>query len=284
MLGLINPKAGSSEPLDTVREKFLARGFEGTFVEPTDPDDANRLVRLHRGEVDAIVVGGGDGSIAAILPSVLEAGLPIAVLPYGTANDFARTLDLPKDVDAVCAMLTASHTRRIDVGRIGERYFINTVAGGLPAQAASRLTADLKHKLGMFAAISLIPTLLRTRRATYVTVRGESIEFQAHCTALLIGNGRYTGGVPVRYENMDDGRLHLTICRAQSLPELMSVALSALLGRLPADWNVIERTSPWFEIETARSFDLAVDGDVVARAPARASVLPGALEVFAQQA
>jgi len=280
VIGIVNPAAAHGKSLEAVREHLLKRGFSGEFLAPKDSDEANRFVRERASAADAILVGGGDGSIAALVPSILETKLPLAVVPLGTANDFARSLDLPHDLDEICDMLVAGYSRRVDVGRIGEQYFINTIAGGLPAQAAIGLTSRLKARLGMFAAVALIPKLVRTAKAVRVTVRGESIAFTTTSLALLVGNGRYVGGIPVRYEAVDDGLLHLTICRARSFPELLSVAFSALLRRLPQDWNVIDLSSPWFEIQTAKPWKIAVDGDVTATTPLRAEVLPGAVEVF----
>src|SRR4051812_19186273 len=86
---------------------------EAPLGEGPGPSD---LIRRPRGRVDLVVVGGGDGTVSAAAEGLLEAGLPLGVLPLGTANDLARTLGLPTGLAAACRVIAAGHTRRVDLG------------------------------------------------------------------------------------------------------------------------------------------------------------------------
>src|SRR5699024_8589490 len=79
-------------------------------------------IRRHRDRIDRIIVAGGDGSVNRALAPVLESGLPLGVVPLGTANDLARTLELPGDASEACGVIAAGHTHRIDVGRVNNHH------------------------------------------------------------------------------------------------------------------------------------------------------------------
>lgn len=226
------------------------------------------------------MVGGGDGSVSAVLGPLLEAHLPLGVLPLGTANDFARSLGVADLEDAIDA-IAGGRTRTVDVGTCNGRPFLNALAIGLPAAAADALTADLKRRLGMFAAAAVLPRILARGRSFEVTVDDAAGETRVPAAiAVLASARRYVGGVPVRYERLDDGRLYVTVARARSAWEVLSILVSALLRRLPEDWNVTERTSQGCRIRTSRTLDVAVDGDVALATPVEIGVLPHALRVF----
>lgn len=83
-------------------------------------------------------MAGGDGSIAPAAAAAASAGIPLAVIPAGTANDFARELDLPRDIEEACRLAAAGReTRSLDLGRMGERPFVNIASAGLAPVAAS---------------------------------------------------------------------------------------------------------------------------------------------------
>lgn len=118
-LVLHNAKARQGEQaLVPVRERLAAGGLLVT-VEPFEslPEIARDVTRLHQ-TADIIVVCGGDGSISSAAPAVIESGLPLGIIPAGTANDLARTLSIPLDFAAAADAIVESHSRRIDVGMV----------------------------------------------------------------------------------------------------------------------------------------------------------------------
>jgi YegS/Rv2252/BmrU family lipid kinase len=281
VLAIVNRQAGNMQAAacDFIAE-LRARGFEVATVEPQTSDDACRAIREEAHRIVGVVIGGGDGSISSALPALLETGLPLGVIPLGTANDFARSLGLESSIDRACAAIDAGKLREVDVGEVNGRPFLNAVAIGMPAQAAAELTSKLKRRLGMFATVALIPKLLRRTRAFRFEIDDGADVLRQSGIALLIGNGRYRGGIPVVYDGVDDGMLHAIACRARSVWELASVVFSALLRRLPEDWNVLERSAAHFVVTTSRPMEISVDGDIAGRTPLDLKVLPGALRVF----
>src|SRR3712207_6143705 len=74
------------------------------------------LIRAYRGRVDLVIVGGGDGTLNAAVDGLVDAQLPLGILPLGTANDLARTLGIPTDLAAACQVIAAGQRRQIDLG------------------------------------------------------------------------------------------------------------------------------------------------------------------------
>jgi YegS/Rv2252/BmrU family lipid kinase len=263
-----------------VESRLLALFPNGKVVHPHDPVEAIAAVEARDPGTDAIFVGGGDGSISSILAPLLAAGLPLGVLPLGTANDFSRSIGI-EDVDAALAAFEGGSVRAVDVGEANGRLFLNTIAIGLPAAAARGLTSELKKRLGMFAAAAVIPKILRRGRSFSVTIEDDRGTLEvANCIAVLAGSGRYIGGFPVAYDQLEDGALHLVVARARSWSEAFSILASALVRRLPDDWNVTERATPACTLRTSRPLDVAVDGDIAFKTPVELRVRAGALRVF----
>jgi diacylglycerol kinase (ATP) len=280
-LVILNAKASGTAAAKDLETRLSAAFPQLVIVRPAEPAEAVDAIRSRDPAVDAIVVGGGDGSISSVLAPIVESGLPLGVLPLGTANDFARSIGVP-DLDTAFAAMQGGKLRSIDVGEANGRLFLNTIAIGLPAAAARGLTGELKKRLGMFAAVAVIPKILRRGRAFSVEIEDDAGRLAVEsCIAVLAGVGRYVGGFPVAYDDLDDGDLHLVAARARSWWEAFSIVGSALLRRLPNDWNVAERATPSCTIRTQRPLDVAVDGDVDFKTPVELKVRAGALHVFA---
>src|SRR5690606_17762447 len=114
---LRNPSAsGGDVALDDALSLLRDVGIESHVHTPESAEHMRFLIRAGARAVDAVIIGGGDGTVNAALKAVLESGLPLGVLPLGTANDLARTLGIPSDPAEACALIASCATRTIDVG------------------------------------------------------------------------------------------------------------------------------------------------------------------------
>src|SRR5690606_36895097 len=94
------------------------------------------LVRRAAESAEIVVIGGGDGTLSSTLPVFMETGRTMGVLPLGTANDLARSLEIPLDPLLAAEMLATGDVKRIDLGEVNGRPFCNAVSVGFPAQVA----------------------------------------------------------------------------------------------------------------------------------------------------
>jgi diacylglycerol kinase family enzyme len=156
-----NSRSGAGDRVEDAERLLRGSGAEverlglEAFCDGPESVDEERLAaeaeRL-RGAVDRIVVAGGDGSIGPAALLALRTELPLAVLPVGTANSFARFLDLPLDLEdaAELAASTDPELRDAEVAEAAGRPFVNVAACGLSVLAADR-ARPLKRRLGVLA-------------------------------------------------------------------------------------------------------------------------------------
>jgi YegS/Rv2252/BmrU family lipid kinase len=283
LLVLFNPRAHSgSDPDvgDAFAEKLREAGFDPVLRRLETEGDAGTAIAAEGAGCDAIVVGGGDGTIRSALPAILKAGLPMGVWPLGTANDFARSIGIESDDDCVAA-LAAWSVRRIDIADVDGHYFVNNATLGLPADAAAHLTSDLKQRLGALATLALLPALWKHARPFAVEIDADGRRERRTIVAALVGNGEYEGGFPIRYSGLADGKLHLAVCRARSRWALIPILFSVATKRMARSRRIETFVAECVTIRTATPKRVTADGDIVAETPATIALHAGALEVFA---
>jgi len=283
VLLIINVKARSGEgSLPAVMAAFAAHGFSVLLPSEDDMRDCAGAIRRMKDEADLIVVGGGDGSLNAAAPGLLEAQLPFGIIPLGTANDLARTLELPATVEAAVEVIAAGHTRRIDVGDVNGHPFFNVASLGLSAELALTLTPENKKRFGPLSyAIAAIRVLSRARPFSAEIISPHS-RARVSTYQIAVGNGLYYGGGMAVHESasIDDHRLHLYSLELAAVWKLLFMAPDFRAGTHGAWQEVRVEDATRFEVRTRRPRPVNADGEIITQTPAVFSIRPGALEVF----
>lgn len=284
VLLLHNAKARrSGEALETVCARLEAGGFAVT-VEPFEnlPEIARDITRLHESS-DAVVVCGGDGSISSAAPAVIESGLPLGIIPAGTANDLARTLSIPLDFAAAADLIVAGQAKRIDVGMVNGHAFFNVASIGLSSELAQKLDPELKKRFGRLSyAVAVMRVMASARRyRARIVEKGSGTRVKTY--QIAVGNGRLYGGGNVVAETaaIDDGRLDLYSLEMPSLWKSVLMARAFRTGTHGAWKEVRTARCVEFDIETRRPMPVNTDGEIVTATPAHFRVLPAAVTVFA---
>ena len=282
-LMLVNSKGTrGNSALDRGLQVLADAGVEAEPHRPSSPEHIPHLIREQAPEADLVILGGGDGTFSFAVDALLEAGRPLGVLPMGNANDFARTLGIPIDCEAACRIIAEAHSRKVDVGCINGTHFLNVASMGLSVRIARRLTRDLKERWGIWAYLGCAWEAIHERRsfAARVTCDGEISVLRS--MQIAVGNGRfYGGGMTIAADaSIDDGRLDL-----YALPRLRWWRLLVLLPILRWGWHrpiesILSLHGEKIDIETGRSLEINVDGEVRATTPAHFAVRRQALEVF----
>src|SRR5687767_10575206 len=260
----------------------LGDRFELVDHGDTDPGELAEVIRSYRGRADLVVLGGGDGTMSAALPALLDLDIPLGVLPVGTANNLARTLDLPKGVRDAAEIIVGGRTRRIDVGRVNDRFFLTTASLGLSVRITEDLTAASKRRWGPLAyGLTAIRSLARaTPFKAEIRFAGQVLE--PYAVQVVVGNGRYYGSAltVAEHARIDDGRLDLYVIESQPRWRLLLLVPALKKGSHAEKEKVVAASSRTFEITTAVPRDIDVDGELATQTPARFSVLPHVLEIF----
>lgn len=284
---LVNPKARrGGEAIDSVVGRLHRGGLDIT-IEPFDafPEIARDIVRL-RESADIIILCGGDGTIASGALAVEECGLPLGIIPLGTANDLARTLGIPMDLTQAADVILAGNTRTIDLGTVNGYAFFNVASMGLSADLAQGLEPKLKKRFGRFGyALAAAKVLFKARPFT-ATIREKGEVTKVKTFQIAVGNGRHYGGGNVieASAEIDDGHLDLYSLELSNVWKLAGMLRSFRSGTHGAWDEVRTARGVEFEIETRKPMPINTDGEIVTSTPAKFLVHPGAIKVFAPPA
>ncbi len=230
-------------------------------------------------KVDVLVAGGGDGTVNEVVNGIFaasaEPGVTMAVLPLGTANDFARSCNIPSG-DPVEALLLAAgeEPTAIDVARINHRFFLNAVIAGLGAKATFRTSERMKRQLrgaayGIAGMLSAFPPT-----AYPVRVRTSDGVEERPLALVAVANGKWAGGVRIAPRaKLNDGLLDLLSVPAFSLAKLPALLADfrTMAYRDPAFVRYEQRE--WVEVEALGEMPISPDGERFCGSEFRISVL-----------
>ncbi|HEX2467230.1 MAG TPA: diacylglycerol kinase family protein [Solirubrobacterales bacterium] len=268
-----NPESGSGEAREVAR-LLRARGADVVELSLDGPPEAVDQ------DVDRVAVAGGDGSVASVAVRAGAAGLPLAVIPVGTANDFARALELPLQVEPACALaLEGQLTRALDLGWMDERPFVNAASVGLSPVAAQR-AQGLKRVLGpvayavgaLRAAASAKPVQCRILGDGKLVHAGPAWQATVACT------GAFGAGAEVDADPRD-GALDVVVIEAGSRWRLVQRASGLRAGTVESQTGVRNARAREVEVQAEGGSGFNVDGELVDTVRARFRVSPHAFGV-----
>jgi diacylglycerol kinase family enzyme len=252
----------------------------------TDPDRLRALLERHGAQVvdhdpERIVVAGGDGTVALGAGRAAELGVPLAVIPAGTANDFARTTGIPLDEEEA-ARLAATGTRleAMELGRMDDRPFVNVASTGL-APAAARRAAPLKRLLGplAYSAGALAAGALERPVEARVVADGEELFHGRAWQVTVACTGAFGGGSEIAEADPHDGWLDLVIVPDGPRAGLARRAIGMRRGTLTQQPGVVHRRAGGL-LTISATAPFNVDGEIVpANGPARFTARRNAFEL-----
>lgn len=253
-------------------------------AEPDTP--AEELVHRARSVGATLVVAaGGDGTVHLVVNALAGTGIRLAVLPMGTANDFARGLGIPTDLTAAAALAARGAGRPIDLGRVNGRYFLNAAHLGLGAETARRANERLKRWLGPLAYVLAALGAWREAAPLELALRSDGQTAVMRASQVLVANGRFFGGGNVAgpTAELDDGLLDVQLVSpelpARALPRLAGALRRGELGAQP---EAIAFRTDRLDVALSRPAPANLDGEVVTLGDRLAfEVVPGAIEVVA---
>ena len=291
---ITNPRSGTAPAAERLEELLSAAGAEvhttpiGELAGENDAglDDAELAGVISklgaRGRPDRVVVAGGDGSIGLAARVAGELGVALAVIPVGTANDFARAYDLPLELDEACALARAPQAaiRHADLGQVGRRTFVNAASAGLSVTAA-RAARPHKQRLGVLAyavgalkaAIGAAPLRCRVLCDAYPCYADAAWQVVVAVTGAF-GGGSEIGGV-----DPADGLLDVAVVPAGSRASLVRRAYGMRSGRLTQQADVAHCRGTVIEVRIDGHPAFNVDGELCHCDPACFRIYPGGFEV-----
>jgi diacylglycerol kinase (ATP) len=268
-----NPGSGSG---DAGRVEQLLRGG-GATVRVFSLEEAGEAARSG---AERLAIAGGDGSIAAAASAAGKAGIPVAVIPAGTANDFAAAAGLPEHLEEACRLAARGERRRpVDVAWLGERPFVNVASAGLPPQAARR-AAGLKGSLGPLAyLLGALAAAARSRPVECALACDGQPLFAGSAWQATVGcSGAFGAGSSVG-GSTEDGLLHAVAVPAGSRLALLRRAYGLRRGNIGEQRGVASAPGRAVELDLPPGTELNVDGELVESGPVSVRIEPGAFEL-----
>ena len=286
---IANGKVAGDERLRAAVQAVRAHGHDVRVAVTWESGDSARLARegMDKGAA-AIVAAGGDGTINEVIGGMAEAGLPatvpVGILPLGTANDFAHGCGLPiDDLTAGLLAIAESAAKRIDLGRVNGRTFVNVATGGFGTQVTAETPPEVKRLLGHVAYLVAGVASIGKLQARSISVTASDFSWQGNTYVFAVGNGRQAGGGFQLCERatLDDGLLDLMIVPDVPYDQVLAL-LRDLLGPRPrtAYDCVIYRQVPWVEISADGGLYMNLDGEPLRADMFRFDAIPGAISCF----
>lgn len=280
---IVNRKSRSgATDIDAAIARLAERGVEIIDAKCERPGDISNLIRSRRSNVDCVIVGGGDGSISAAASALVETGLPLGVLPLGTANDLARTLKIPTNIEEAADIIADGAVHRIDVGLVNGHYFFNVANIGLGVHVMHHLSSDMKRRWGVLSYARSLIKVIREFRPFHADITCEGRKRRVRTIQIAVGNGRHYGGGMTITEHacIDDRLFMLYSLEPLGLWELIKFAPALRAGRFEEHHPIVIEQGQCIDITTRRAMPVSADGELATRTPARFEMLPAAVGVF----
>lgn len=272
---IINERSGTAARPNAgpeIESLFEKQGTRVRLERVRDPGDLAARARQAASRGDVLVAAGGDGTVGAVASVAVATGTSIGVLPMGTMNHFAKDVGLPLNLEDAAKAIVAGHVRRVDVGEVNGRVFVNNSSVGLYPQMVWEREAEQRRGRRKWAAFG-IAVLNTWRNYRLIAAR---LDVDGSMTAVrtpfvFIGNNKYTaegfrlGG----RSRLDEGRLSIFVAPECGRYEILALPVRALTGKLqPDEAPFLEFQADMVTVEVMhRRTSVALDGELAIMAP-----------------
>jgi diacylglycerol kinase (ATP) len=290
---ILNPASGrgTGRARRPELEQLLAQAADGEnphvrwdIVETTSPGSgAKQARRAAEAGASVVAAAGGDGTYGEVVNGLVGTPARLGILPLGTGNDFARTLGLAGDLPTAVDTLFRGCPKPIDLGRVGDRWFINVAGCGFDAVVAERVNRGYRRLHGAAAYVAAVcHSLLKYRPAHFhVTVDGAEYELEAMLCS--IANSRtYGGGMIIAPDAaIDDGWFDLCILEKTGKIEFLRAFPRVFRGTHVTHPKVLMLRGRNIRVVCDPPMPVLVDGEVLGTTPADFTLHHHAIEVMA---
>ncbi len=290
---IANPTSGSytqnKQQIEETVAYLQAAGWQAELRLTQAAGDATRIaheaVEQH---ISVVVAVGGDGTINEIIQALANSDTALGVLPSGTVNVWARETGIPMENEKAREILVHGRTRRIDLGQMGQRYFLLMAGMGLDGEVTSTVEKKSVKRFGVLGYFFVGTWLGLGYPSFRVVVQMGKRTFRVSAVQIIIGNTQlYAGAIKYTWQaKCDDGLLDVCIIRKQNVFGRLAIARDFLLRREQRRNWVQYETCKDIKIRTLRHIAMQIDGDSAGKTQSRNfppvdfCVAPDALKVI----
>ncbi len=237
-----------------------------------------------------IIAAGGDGTVNAIVDAMMRLDVScrpsLAIIPLGTANDFAGTLGISNDLSAAVEMMRSTPAAPVDLVQVEgagwKRHYANMAAGGNCVRASEAITDEIKERWGPFAYMRGAATVLPDMTSYRITAKCDDEVFvDLDSWAVLVANGKTNaGGIVVAPQASPlDGLLDVIIIRDGTMGDMIQMIANNLLGDFLKSEQVIFRQVRSLDLHSAPRMRFTLDGEIIDDEPIHFRAIPGAIRI-----
>lgn len=288
---IYNPIAGDHSipaKLDYILGRFQDHD---TLIQPYrffNYEESNLLNILRQGSIDYIVISGGDGTLNYVVNVLLkyDIKIPVGIIPSGTCNDFAYSLDIPSSLEQSLDTILAGNTQDVDAGLINNNnYFLSTCAGGLFVDVSFSTHNELKKNFGPFAYYLKGLSEVKNRKPFRLRLQTQNETLDEDILVFLILNGTRGAGFSnlIREADLSDGMMDILLIKNCSHIDLAALFFKVLSNDTLDERHVIKIRTNHCRIESDYDIPVSIDGEKGVGLPIEVKFVNKALRVFSNR-
>lgn len=290
---LMNPLSGkgmAKEAVSEIKEAF-AKYMPDVKLEILFSRSQGDLAALARKSVEekceVVCAAGGDGAVNEVVQGLAGSLVALGIIPLGTGNAFAQEMNIPHNIDGAVDVLASGKVHRVDLGKVGERYFLWLAGIGADALVAQELTPEMKDTLGVFSYF--VFAMKHVKKIPFFDVKiisgGREIKSRALC--VIAGNATsYDGKLQIKStDSLDDGYLDVCVAEKVTTLGILRQILFFMAGRREYYRDIEYFGVKYFKakrirVETTPAVYVHTDGEVVGQTPVECVIIPKMLSVI----
>lgn len=284
---IYNPYSGENSIVADIDKVIMLHQKYNCIIEPFRIGMDNELCEAFENVDESykyILIAGGDGTVDSVVNIMkkLNIDIPIAILPVGTANDFAKFIGIPLNVEKACEKILNSDPVSLDIGKINDKYFVNVASTGLFTDVSQKTDVNLKNTIGKLAyyvkGIEQIPYLRKLK----VKVSSQEMEFDGDMYLMLVFNGQTAGNFKLAYKaDLTDGMLDVIIIKAGMIKEIIPMFIKMLkIEHLEDNKGLIYFKTDKLIIECNEDIVTDIDGERGPDFPVTIECIKGGIRVL----
>lgn len=282
---LLNSRSRRSRELKAV----LLKALDGHGIEITTLNEVSRtesmdqlLAGILQRKPGLLIAGGGDGTISDVVDRIVGSDISLGIIPLGTTNNFARSLNIPLEIDGAVRVIKEHAARPVDLGMIHDDYYTNVAGIGLSALVAHHVTDKAKRRWGRFAYTMVGIRELIRHKPFMVVIEDKDRELQLNFEThqVIIANGRYHAGKKIAIgAKVDNKELIIFSLGGRSKLSFVWSMLDFYLGQRKNVSHATYLIARNVRLRTSSPQMVELDGEVKFETPVTAKVASDAIRI-----